>query len=242
CQNNLKQIGLALHNHHDVHKRFPRSYGGGSSLLLWTFQILPFIEQDNLAKLTYLQARERVIPIFVCPSDPNNQGKLYVSGTIKFALTSYLGNVGRNWLEGKTGDTGILNVYPACPGIKLEQITDGASNTLLVGERPPQANGYWGRWLGAADYDATIWAINPSDNAPQQTSDDGKTPCPLPAIFSPGTANDRCHANHWWSAHAGGANFLLCDGSVRFFSYEAGATVVPAMATRAGGEVVTVPD
>jgi prepilin-type processing-associated H-X9-DG protein len=47
--------------------------------------------------------------------------------------------------------------------------------------------------------------------------------------------------NHFWSLHSGGANFAFADGSVRFLRYEA-AAIMPALATRAGGEVVVLPD
>lgn len=93
--------------------------------------------------------------------------------------------------------------------------------------------------MGVADYDATMWAINPSNAVPYLTQSDGKTPCAFPAIFSPGTASNRCDLNHWWSAHTGGGNFVMCDGSVRFFDYSAGSTIIPALSTRSKGEAVS---
>lgn len=61
----------------------------------------------------------------------------------------------------------------------------------------------------------------------------------LVALDSACKVEDPCAAFHFWSLHTGGANFTFCDGSVRFLSYSADA-ILPAMATRAGGEVVTV--
>ncbi len=67
-------------------------------------------------------------------------------------------------------------------------------------------------------------------------------PCPQGLDhFRPGDATNTCHFLHFWSWHSGGANFLFCDGSVRFLSYSAD-TVLPALATRAGGEPVSIPD
>jgi prepilin-type N-terminal cleavage/methylation domain-containing protein/prepilin-type processing-associated H-X9-DG protein len=238
CENNLKQIGLGVHNFHDTFKRFPKSYGGGA--LSWTHQILPYIEQANTQKLTMFYAESgTVIPVFICPSDPNNQGKVYTSGKQAFALTSYLCNTGKNYLDFRTGDTGVMHLYPSNKGIKIENITDGSSNTLLMGERPPAIDTFWGWWL-SADYDCAMWAINP--NTGPSSKDQAGNRCPNPAIFSVGNPNNPCDLNHWYSMHSGGANFGLCDGSVRFFGYDAGPTLIPAMATRAGGEVVTVPD
>jgi prepilin-type processing-associated H-X9-DG protein len=62
---------------------------------------------------------------------------------------------------------------------------------------------------------------------------------PGPYHFTPGRLDNQCDAFHFWSLHSGGANFLFADGSVRFPPYSADA-VLPALATRAGGEVVAL--
>ena len=58
-----------------------------------------------------------------------------------------------------------------------------------------------------------------------------------PYFFSPGSVQNMCDPFHFWSLHPGGANFLFCDGSIRFLAY-AQAPIMSALATRAGGEVV----
>ncbi|MBI3407848.1 MAG: DUF1559 domain-containing protein [Planctomycetes bacterium] len=62
---------------------------------------------------------------------------------------------------------------------------------------------------------------------------------PGPYSFSPGSLTEQCDMFHFWSLHSGGANFAFADGSVRFLSYSA-APIMPALATRAGGEVVNL--
>jgi prepilin-type processing-associated H-X9-DG protein len=66
--------------------------------------------------------------------------------------------------------------------------------------------------------------------------------CPVgPYSFAPGNLNNECDVLHFWSLHSGGANFLFCDGSVHFLTYDA-ADIMAALATRAGGEAVALPD
>ena len=66
--------------------------------------------------------------------------------------------------------------------------------------------------------------------------------CPVgPYAFKPGKLDNQCDAFHFWSPHAGGANFLLCDGSVRFLQYSANS-IMPALASRGGGEAESIPD
>ncbi len=66
--------------------------------------------------------------------------------------------------------------------------------------------------------------------------------CPYgPYHFQAGSSSNTCDVFHFWSVHSGGAHFAFCDGSVRFLAYFADA-ILPALATRAGGEAVNIPD
>ena len=60
-------------------------------------------------------------------------------------------------------------------------------------------------------------------------------------MYIPGRTNAPCQEYHFWSLHFGGANFAFADGSVRFLHYSAN-DILPALATRAGGETVQIPD
>jgi prepilin-type N-terminal cleavage/methylation domain-containing protein/prepilin-type processing-associated H-X9-DG protein len=161
-----------------------------------------------------------------------------------------------------TGMNGILipvqNTTGACPaGVRLADISDGTSNTLMVGERPPSKDLFWGWFFagsgnsgdGDGDVILGISERHESDAVGLQTDPNG-TPCsrgspdpnsPLAYKLRPGSLFNPCDEFHYWSLHSGGANFCLGDGSVRFLSYDINAIVQRAMATRAGGEVFDVP-
>jgi prepilin-type N-terminal cleavage/methylation domain-containing protein/prepilin-type processing-associated H-X9-DG protein len=256
CSNNLKQIGIGLHNHHDVFKRFPGGYG--IETVNWMYKILPYVEQDNLYKLAqqpnttasanYKSVWKTTVNLYLCPSDPRVlAGSSFAFGGTAYAMTSYLGVTGKryeDYFQVVGGDTGLLGTYPSGPGWRLTDIKDGSSNTLIVGERPPSPELYWG-WWPYVDFDAIMWASNDAgpyfNDSPQGggsgPAGTGKA-CPQPAIFSQGKINFYCDADHFWSMHTGGANWCFADGSVRFITYPAGPTVIPALATRNGGEIV----
>jgi prepilin-type processing-associated H-X9-DG protein len=157
-------------------------------------------------------------------------------------MTSYLGVLGKSPPEpGQHGDGvfgGIVSRFERYVPVKMANITDGLGATLMAGERPPTPDKYWGRWW-LEIYHSSQWTIGEVGEPAKDSHNDGTgTPCPAAAYFSPGDNADYCHVNHFWSFHEGGANWLLCDGSVRFLAYSAAETVVPAMATISGGEEV----
>src|SRR5262249_3095313 len=131
-------------------------------------------------------------------------------------------------------------VFGGLVGINKEQITDGLSNTLMAGERPPSLDNDWGWWSSTA-VDNALWAIGQIPRpglANDSTGYGGGSPCPTRSYFSPGNLRTYCHVNHFWSFHDGGGYWLLCDASVHFKTYDAGTTIIPWMATIAGGEPV----
>jgi prepilin-type N-terminal cleavage/methylation domain-containing protein/prepilin-type processing-associated H-X9-DG protein len=246
CANNLKQIGLAIHNYHDSYQHLPPPRGNHIPTPLfkefrgWMCEILPYIEEDNLARNMYTNPwfvgffANFNIPVknYLCPSDPRN---LLSIPNGNGALTSYLGVTGSDndvnaQFNGPTN--GIFDVSSF--GIRLTDITDGTSNTLMVGERPPTANIFEG-WWGASDYDSLL--------STRQLYGDlfGASGCVLPGLFGPGSTAGPCNGdgNHFWSFHSNGANWLLGDGSVRFLPYSASAMTIP-LASRNGGEVVNL--
>jgi hypothetical protein len=247
CSNNLKQIGLALHNYHDTYQQLPAPRGTHTPTPLftefrgWMCEILPFIEQDNLYRQMYttpwfvgfFATFNTPVKTYLCPADPRN---LLMIPSGNGALTSYLGVTGSDNdvnLQFNGPTNGIFDI--ASPGIRLTDITDGTSNTLMVGERPPSADLFLG-WWGASDYDTLL-------SARQLYGDiSGASGCVLPGLYRPGRSTGPCNGddNHFWSFHTDGGNWLLGDGSVRFLPYSASALTIP-LASRNGGEVASVP-
>lgn len=179
---------------------------------------------------------------FVCPSDARGGLRTQHLGH-DVALTSYLGVSGRNQFVEANGQDGILYVNST---VKLADVLDGASNTLMIGERPPSSSQKYGwQWAGAGDepsFGATDVVLGVLERPLEPTAQ--------PDFFRNGTIYDPMdiHRYHFWSLHPGGALWALADGSVRFIGYGAGGpenvsspSVVEAMATRGGGEVVGIP-
>jgi prepilin-type N-terminal cleavage/methylation domain-containing protein/prepilin-type processing-associated H-X9-DG protein len=164
----------------------------------------------------------------------------------------------------KTGMNGILipvqNTTGTCPhGVRIADIDDGMSNTLMIGERPPSKDLIFG-WMfagfgnsGDGDGDVILGISerhdsnvtgdgvqkDPNGNACSVGSPDPNNP--IAYQLSPGSLTNQCDQFHYWSLHAGGANFCMGDGSVRFLTYGTSPIVQRALATRAGGEAVDVP-
>jgi prepilin-type processing-associated H-X9-DG protein len=258
CANNIKQIALAAHSYHDVEGKLPSPpnvlIGGGRLHKLgWLPMMLPHLEQQPMWNeiLADYQTKPRpvltdtphrhsstVMPMFGCPTDDRLTTAWTPSQTASvspIALTSYLANAGTHW-QARDGV-----VYKGSR-TRLDNITDGTTNTLLLGERPPSPDVIYGWWYGGAgilgtggilDFTLTTRERNlPAEHAWYRACSKG------PYHFEARKIDDYCGVYHYWSLHSGGANFGFCDGSVRFLSYSADG-ILPALSTRSGGEVAS---
>ncbi len=255
CQNNLKQIGIAVHNYHSRNGVFPPSIGPGlvenvgsggagnlatlagyspntvNSRISWLRHILPDVEQQRAGYNNALQ-------VYVCPSDPRASNM--INSVDGHGYTCYL------CVSGYTpySSEGIMyrNSMVSAP-----QVTDGTSNTLLVAERPPQMLGSswgWGWWDSFDEGDVAIGL--------RSTVVLYGSGCPSPAYYGlgarsadyntyignlAGSYDVNCHSMHPFSFHDNGANMLFADGAVKMIGYSTG-TILVGLATRSGGEVV----
>lgn len=145
CSNNLKQLGLALHNHESATRRLPPlgdyQTAAGSNVY-WSLhtRLLPFMEQTNLQNLIDftrpISAQPQVarvrVPFLLCPSEPNDRERADGPTFVHYPL-NYGANAGE-WqliLPPRAASTGV---FPLNRGIKLGEIVDGTSNTLAMAE------------------------------------------------------------------------------------------------------------
>jgi len=211
----------------------------------WLTRALPYVEQDSVFKIVASSTSANIganfnamlntrLPLFVCPSDSLALDAA-ASGA---AVTTYLGVTGNDeWVEtgfpGSNARNGAFPVNTYQSGkrktpVTLLSFTDGTSNSLMVGERPPSNDLYWG-WWAYSDFDNVLALPN--------TDDSYISGCPMPGIFKADSPSNRCAVTHFWSMHSGGANWLCGDGSVRFFSY-ASYDTLRLMASINGGELL----
>ncbi|GAA4420954.1 DUF1559 domain-containing protein [Bremerella cremea] len=239
CQNNFKQMGLALHNYHDVFGGLPAAYyrdpdyynrGWG-----WGSMILPQLEQENLYNVMEV-AHERiprdpnvntqtVLNAFRCPSDTgpdlnperNDQG-----------MSNYVAVQGADSAGGYRSSSDDLGDYGGfmfqVSHIKFRDATDGLSNSLVVGERS-----YWNKaperpWLGAQWVGVTYNAGYAGVMRCLWNNDDYQLNGEASWAFA--------------SNHPGGVQFLLGDGAVKFLPETIDGTTLIRLAQRNDGEVI----
>ena len=253
CQNNLKQIALAAHSYESPQGALPPGltiFKAGEKLpyIGWLARLLPYIEQNALWRQSLEAYAERPftpfslphlgiqtpIKIYSCPADDRQGSAHDTHQGYRVAVSGYLGVNGTDYKAAN----GVLY---AGSRVRFTDITDGTSNTLLAGERPPSPDFWYGWWYASGQVngggDTNLGVRELKSPLGNYTSD-----CPAgPYGYRDGKPTQMCDLFHFWSLHTGGANFAFCDGSVRLIRYSS-ADVLPALATRAGGEVTGIPD
>jgi type II secretory pathway pseudopilin PulG len=266
CKNNLKQIGLAMHNYHDIHNTLPPGYitavpqninATEISHWGWGAFVLPQLDQAPLfsalqpgtislaTQLTTpagLTALTTALPVFVCASDggpamndfneqkadnPADPNAAWYNRFVTSNGTDRIAIAKSNYvMVANAGDSTTPPVYSAQYGppmgvgfqnsrIRIADITDGASNTLMVGERAYRFDDLTVGAGNALGFSSTV--CTPGGSAGIKAA--GISVYGLSYDGINWSANNRVHQSRGFSSnHVGGAHFVLCDGSVRFIS------------------------
>lgn len=237
CKNNLHQIAIALHNYHDVHNTFPPG-AMPSRGPTWGMYIFPNMDQENLYALQNwdegnadnITIGRTHIALFKCPTQPGpDTCDLNFTGR---QTNNYVGNAGSNF----TNDNNLANarnrngMFYAYSSVRLRDVTDGSTNTLLVGEAQFAVSGssYRGPGFNCCmdHFSAYSWNIDEGSG-----HDYSETMCST--AYRVNQVNEKAFG----SFHTGGAHVAMSDGSARFISENIGTTIWRAIGTRAGGEV-----
>ncbi|HZW30512.1 MAG TPA: DUF1559 domain-containing protein [Isosphaeraceae bacterium] len=278
CINNLKQIGIALHNYYDAINTFPPGYlslmdpvtfdndgpgWGWAAFAMNQMEGSPVYNSINFVLGIDFPANQTsrltVIASFLCPSDAWRQDIFTVvdattSNTTPgapictVASSNYVGSVGSGdpsslypyIIDADDGPPGRDNgngIFFRNHSITIAQITDGTSQTFLNGERSQNLSR--ATWTGAVTNAAVPLVglqaeagLDPEGGGALVLSHTGEG-------HGPNSPSGLAHGDQYWALHPGGANFLFVDGSVRFIKEQVGFAIFQALATRAGGEVLS---
>jgi prepilin-type N-terminal cleavage/methylation domain-containing protein/prepilin-type processing-associated H-X9-DG protein len=251
CQNHLKQIGLAFQSHHAALGYFPTAgddwgapptyvngvpAAGSRQGAGWGFQVLPNLEADAVWRgggAATDNARQRVavaaaLPFFFCPSRRAPMtvayNDLYISQGPDDPVTHGLCDYASNNLD---DGSGAIRANRFGPPVRIADITDGTSATLLVGEK--RMNLFYLGQLPRSDDNEGYSAGNDWD-----TMRNANNP---PAPDANEASDERGFAS-FGSSHAAGLNVVFADGSVRLIAFAIDPTVFSHLGTRADGQPI----
>jgi prepilin-type N-terminal cleavage/methylation domain-containing protein len=244
CKNSLRQLGLALHNYHDVMKQCPAGWIAdapeGDPGWGWTVALLPHFEQGNLegsiarhlpiADAANDAARRTVVPVLLCPSDGNDPlfqiaaaggDEHHVDeGTPLFSIarSNYVGVFGTVEIEDAPSQSDGMFFHNS--RTNFAKVKDGLSNTLVIGERQSEHGGsLWAGVISTAN-EPMARVVGVADHPPN---------------------DPHMHFEDFSSNHPSGVHFLVGDGSVARINNTIDVAVYQALCTIKGGEPASLP-
>lgn len=250
CSNNLKQIGLALHNYHDALGALPSGYLSQSYAAAtytspgwgWAFLLLPFLEQDGLFRqvdctvpieaAAYASVRTTELKVFTCPTD-RYTGTFTVlddngAPVADAATNSYAASFGTTEVEAQPDDGN--GMFFRNSQLRFKDVTDGTSYTLAIGERGAEMSQV--PWAGAISSGTA--RITPGAPTTSNHVEDAAT---MAVANTSRPVNDpNANADNFVTPHLS-ALFVYVDGSVRPVDLSISLPLLQALTTRAGGEV-----
>lgn len=240
CKNNLMQLALAVHNYEmaytvlppgTVNPTGPIENVADGYHMSWIVQILPYFEQQNVFRHfdftesvyaeTNLPPRSQVIAMVVCPSSRFNDPEIEIS--------NYAGCHHHTSEPIASDNSGLLFLNSS---IAYEDIDDGSSNTILIGEMIPDEDSLgWASGTRSSLRNAGTPINNNDTNAFRFRRE-------LPPEEEAPDVHDVLFVGGFGSFHEGGINAALADGSVRFISENISAETFAALANRSDGEML----
>jgi prepilin-type N-terminal cleavage/methylation domain-containing protein/prepilin-type processing-associated H-X9-DG protein len=251
CQNNLKQLGLALLNYHETFNTFPPGHLDVSGTIhhSWPIFIFPYMEQDNVYRLYHFEVswddalndsgvNQTEIKNFICPSAPAGRKGANKRGVLDYPAANNVPRLSppNPYIDPlPANDPTFVGVLGHNAYRRIAEVTDGTSSTLLLAEDAGR-NQHWraGRFLAIAGSEDGAWA-NPANNI----SVKGFNPDPPPGGVPGACAINCINEQQVYSFHPGGANALFADGSVHMLRDTLNINVLVGMITRHGGEVIS---
>jgi prepilin-type N-terminal cleavage/methylation domain-containing protein len=252
CSNNLKQLGIAMHTYHDAVGKFPypRS-GGGQNRHTWALLLLPYIEQDNVYR-TYqtpiagvnqtdgfnnltstnaqiVAARQAPVKIFLCPTRhaPGTLSPITTGSTVTGIPSDYAACSGDTSAVPTTGVFRLVNSSHTSSGTRIGDITDGTSNTFMIGEKHIRQGS-----LNDPIQDGLIYS------ASEQQTYHRRAGASWPLAINPSVAANA----QFGSWHIGLCQFVFADGSVRGIKNSTPGSTLGLFANRSDGQVIPDPD
>jgi prepilin-type processing-associated H-X9-DG protein len=249
CQNNLKQLGLALHSCHDATGGFPpaKQDAAGSPVAGWTYFVLEFVEQGNLYRRIDQTkdwddpaandanpggVNQTVLPLFLCPSAPEGRVAARNRGVLDYPAINQITRPNPFVTSMPPTDPTFIGVLGHNVRRRIEHVMDGASNTILLAESAGR-NQTWqlGRLVSPGGTTGA-WA-NPGTEIVVSGFDPAN-----PAATTGPCAVNCTNKNEVYAFHPAGANVLFTDGAVRPVKAGTDVNVLIALTTRSRGEVV----